>query len=125
MFGYALNIPTESIDSFYTWKRFDEPLEDMEVEIILGSDCYVLDGVQRVRGWLLKVGVDPGFIEKLLDLIWTWPLLHYDLKTQRLTVPKRQLHPITPEPMDEMSFLDSKPVEMPDPFYPFPRRAAF
>ena len=87
---YKLKIPTDGFSEFYTYRYAYED----EIEIIIGEDAYLFTSLDELRIWMKNVGVPKGFIDKFLDLIWNWRLIHYTISTGHLHFPRKQSHPL-------------------------------
>lgn len=87
-----LHVPYQNIKEFYTHRH----AFDMDVEVIIGEDSYVFSKLQDLKLWMFKAGVHRPFIERFVDLIWNYRLIHYDVEKQYLTIPKSQAHPTRP-----------------------------
>lgn len=100
---YSLTIPTEGFTEFFVHRYAYEE----EVEIIIGEDAYLFTKLDELRIWMHNVGVPKNFIDKFLDLIWNWRLIHYTISTGHLDFPKKQSHPL------EKVYKDTEPFRVP------------
>ena len=83
--------PRSGFDFFLAYRAVGSD----EVEIILPEeDSYVFEDIDGLKLWMRQVGVYQPFIERFVDLIWNWRLLRFDLRTQHLSIPDVQLHPL-------------------------------
>ena len=100
---HALKTPTEGFTSFEVYRYAG----DDQVEVLFDREgdgeleSYVFEGVDRdadpLKLWLRQVGVWPGFVEKLVDTMWNWRRLVYNLETHRYNLPRSQSHPLDQE----------------------------
>lgn len=74
-----LNTPVNGFQSFELHRAaFDEI-----VTIKLPSgETYIVE-VEELKKWLKDVKVEAGFIDKVVDLVWNFRRLRYDLREQR------------------------------------------
>jgi hypothetical protein len=97
---HALKTPTEGFTKFEVYRYAG----DDQVEVLFDRDgdgeleSYIFESVDKdadqLKLWLRQVGVWPVFVEKLVDLMWNWRRLVYDLETHRYHLPKSQAHPL-------------------------------
>ena len=97
-----LTCPVRGIDSFMTYRGVQED----QVEVILGDDSYIFSDLEELKLWMRRVGVVDHclFVERFVDLIWNWRLLHFDLRTQHLSIPDLQEHPHRDQPREAPPF---------------------
>jgi hypothetical protein len=107
MVGY-LNVPIEGFKEFYTYRY----AFDTDVEVIIGEDSYVFSKLEDLKLWMFKSKVYRPFIERFVDLIWNYRLIHFDLENQYLTIPKSQAHPLRPSLFPQETFtVEMQPLD--------------
>ena len=75
-----LNVPVNGFTSFQIHRAaFDE-----DVTIVLPNGETYLADAEELRQWLIKVGVDGSIIDKVVDLVWNFRRVQYNLPEQRV-----------------------------------------
>jgi hypothetical protein len=92
--GDALYVPVDGVTTFELFR----PFRGEQIEVIFpNGKTYELD-LFDLKLWLRRIGCMQ--VDKLVDVVWNFPRVRYDLLQQHLVVPDSQLHP-DDEPTDE------------------------